>query len=119
MGLEKQEAERISTRGKVPDLLIPKTCVMGEREGGWEGGREVQAEVVPRILVLEPEWVKGCVQNGNWSRGNRLGADTRSVAISSRQLSKPEFRELQPGHTCVDYLMDWSAQLMTRVWCIK
>ena len=119
MGLEKLEAERISARGKVSDLLIPRTWVMGEREGEREGGREVQAEVVPRILVLEPGWMKGCVQNGNWSRGNRLGAGTRSVAISSRQLNKPEFREFQPGHTCVDYIIDWTAQLMTRVWCIK
>ena len=39
---------------------------------GKEEGREVQAEVVPGILVLEPGWKKGCAQDGDWSRGNRL-----------------------------------------------
>ena len=51
--------------------------------------------------------------------GTGCDARTRFVAISSRQLNKPEFREFWPGHTCVDYVIDWSAQVMTRVWCIK
>lgn len=29
----------------------------------------MQAEVVPGILVLEAGWMKGYVQNGDWSRG--------------------------------------------------
>lgn len=36
--------------------------------------REKQAEVVPRIVILETGKMKSRVQNGDWSRRHKLGA---------------------------------------------
>lgn len=66
----------------------------------------MQAEMVPRILVLETGWMKSHVQNGDWSRRDKLGTGIGgrcrfkfgSVEMSSRQLNKFEFRkEFWPG----------------------